>query len=54
MVDWISSKLHFTNRDYYSALYNAKWTAYNMVKDFMGNNFQGSLDNALSNGGEFL
>jgi hypothetical protein len=39
MVDWLYSKLHITNRDYYTARYNAKWTAYNMVKDFMGVNF---------------
>lgn len=48
MADWLRSKLHFTNRDFYTARYNAKWTAYNMVKDFMGNNFQGNLQNALS------
>ena len=54
MVDWIKSRLHFTNRDYHTALYNAKWTAYNMTKDFMSNNFQGTLENAMSNGGEVL
>lgn len=47
-VDWLYSQLHFTNRDFYAAQYNAKWAAYKMAKDFMGNNFQGTMENALA------
>lgn len=48
MVDWINSHLRLSQRDYTIALYKAKWAAYKMVKDFMGDSFQGTLQNAVS------
>lgn len=48
VFEWVKSRIHITNRDYWKAMYDAKFNAYNMAKQFLGENFKGNLDNALS------
>lgn len=46
-LDWLYTKLHFTNKDFYKAAYDAKYLSYKIVKNFMGTNFKSffKLDN---------
>lgn len=46
-IEYVKTKLPFTNREYNKAVYDAKYTAYNMAKSFLGDNFEGSLTTAL-------
>lgn len=46
-IEYVKTKLPFTNREYNKAIYDAKYTAYNMAKSFLGDNFEGSLTTAL-------
>lgn len=46
-IEYVKTKLPFTNREYNKAVYDAKYTAYNMAKSFLGDNFNGSLTTAL-------
>lgn len=46
-IEYVKTKLPFTNREYNKAIYDAKYAAYNMAKSFLGDNFDGSLTTAL-------
>lgn len=46
-IEYVKTKLPFTNREYNKSVYDAKYTAYNMAKSFLGDNFEGSLTTAL-------
>ena len=46
-IEYVKTKLPFTNREYNKAVYDAKYSAYNMAKSFLGDNFDGSLTTAL-------
>lgn len=46
-IEYVKTKLPFTNREYNKAVYDAKYIAYNMAKSFLGDNFEGSLTTAL-------
>ena len=46
-IEYVKTKLPFTNREYNKAVYDAKYSAYNMAKSFLGDNFEGSLTTAL-------
>lgn len=46
-IEYVKTKLPFTNREYNKAIYDAKYVAYNMAKSFLGDNFEGSLTTAL-------
>lgn len=46
-IEYVKTKLPFTNREYNKAIYDAKYIAYNMAKSFLGDNFDGSLTTAL-------
>lgn len=46
-IEYVKSRLAFSNREYKKMMYDAKYTAYTMAKSFMGDNFKGTLENAL-------
>ena len=48
-IDWIKAHMSLNNRDYYKALYESKQLARTMVKEFMHENIQNMVSNALSN-----
>lgn len=43
ILDYVKTKFAITDRDLKQAQYDAKYLAYRTVKDFLGENFQGSL-----------
>lgn len=47
-IDWCKAHIPFRNNDLEKAIYDAKYSAYKMAKDFMGEDFKGTLENALS------
>lgn len=49
IIDYIKSHFTFADRELKTAMYNAKWAAFQMAQDFLGDNFQGSLNTALQN-----